>query len=57
MDDDDEKKPLTFIPRLVKNVPHALQSRIQTLCALGAGSVVIACARTNCDDVSALSDG
>lgn len=29
-------RTLTFMPRLVKNVPHDLQSSIQTLCT-GAG--------------------
>ena len=28
---------LTFMPRFVKNMPHALQSRIQTLCGMGGG--------------------
>jgi hypothetical protein len=27
----------TFMPRLVRKVPQDLQSRIQTLCAMGGG--------------------
>lgn len=34
---------LTFMPRLVRNMPHDLQSKIQTLCGIGGGGAPKVC--------------